>query len=630
MSDQQRLKITNLADVETIEQEPWESRVHHNTVYDAIEAWATQEPDRMAIQFLPTGDIDDDMASWTYAEFAGNIRQCANMFRASDIERNDVVSFLVPPLPQSHYGLWGAAIAGIASPINFMLEPAALADIINGSGAKILVAYDDDEGFGIWAKVEKIRDRLTTIEKILCIRQAAHTKPIKSEDGVEDFDTAHQNFNAAALDFDPNLNRDDTAFFVHTGGTTGTPKLAKVTHGAILFKTWSTPAMQGLLNDEVLFGAAPLFHIGGVEPSSAVPFANGMTIVIPGALGFRNKDVLANYWKYFKRFGITRLYGVPTSYTAIANVPIGDEDISMIRDRIAVGSAPLSGELAISIEGKTGVKLANLYGLTEAAAAISIAPPDGEVRHGSCGIRYPYVQIKIVKLDESRKTYEECAIDESGEIIIKGPCVSPGYLSEIHNEGLFTDDGFLITGDIGRHDAEGYLWITGRSKDIIIRGGHNIDPQIVEESLFKHPAVQIAGAVGKPDSYAGELPVAYVQFKEGAEAGVDELKAFAKDNVVERAAAPVEVYILDKMPLTAIGKVNKRVLRVDAIRRHFVAETSAIDTHGGDLTVNVVERPSTGVTIVIDVKNLNEQTALRDELAQMFEPYTLASEINFG
>ncbi len=629
MNDPQRLKISTLADIERIEQEPWESRLHHNTVYDAIEDWAAQQPGRMAIQFLPTGDLDDKVVSWTYAEFVANIRQSANMFRAAGIARNDVVSFLIPPLPQSHYGLWGAAVAGIASPINFMLEPTALTDIINGSGAKILVAYDDDEGFGIWDKVEKIRGNLTTIEKIICIRQANKSKPIKSEEGVEDFDAALQQFNGAALDFDPKLDRGDTAFFVHTGGTTGMPKLARVTHGAILFKTWSTPAMQGLLNDEVLFGAAPLFHIGGVEPTSAVPFANGMTLVIPGTLGFRNKAVVANYWKYFKRFGITRLYGVPTSYTAIANVPIEDADISMIRGRVAVGSAPLSGELATTIEKKTGVELANLYGLTEAAAAISIAPPDGEVRHGSCGIRYPYLQIKIVKLAEDRKTYEECAVNESGEIIIKGPCVTPGYLNDSHNEGLFTDDGFLITGDIARHDADGYLWITGRSKDIIIRGGHNIDPQIVEESLFKHPAVQIAGAVGKPDSYAGELPVVYVQFKENAEASAEELKAFAKENVVERAAAPVDVYILDKMPLTAIGKVNKRVLRADAVKRHFTEEISAIDAQSAELSVDAEERSSTGLTVVINIQNSTDQATLKDKITQLLEPYTLASEINF-
>ncbi|NQV57989.1 MAG: AMP-binding protein, partial [Rhodospirillales bacterium] len=531
MTERQYPEIKNLADVEHAEQEPWENRLDHTTVFDAIEHNASVTPERLAIRFLPSGNIDDEVTSLTYGEFAAQIRRAANMFRSIGVTRKDVVAFLVPPLPQSHYGLWGASLAGIASPINFLLEAEAIAEIIVGSGAKALVAYDDaDEGFGIWEKAEKIRALVPGIGRIFRIGPPGLSKP-SARAGAEDFDGAIEKFGGAELDFDPALGRGDDAFYIHTGGTTGTPKLARITHGGILFKTWSTPAMQGLLNDEVLFGAAPLYHIGGIEPTSAVPFANGMTIVIPGTLGFRNRNLIANYWKYFSAFGITRLYGVPTSYTAIANVPLDGADISTIRGRVAVGSAPLPAELAKSMERKTGVQLANLYGLTEAAAAISIAPPDGEVRHGSCGIRYPYMQIKIVRLDEDHKTYTECAVDESGEIIIQGPNVSPGYLNEIHNANLFTDDGFLVTGDIARVDADGYLWITGRAKDIIIRGGHNIDPQIVEESLYKHPAVQIAGAVGRPDSYAGEMPVAYVQLKENAAADAGALKSFAKEHV---------------------------------------------------------------------------------------------------
>ena len=604
--------IKTLADVEALEAAPWQSRLAHATVFHAIEAQAVEEPGRMAIQFLATGHIDDAVQSLTYAEFAARIRRAANLFRALGMGREDVVSFLVPPLPQSHYGLWGASVACIASPINFLMQAEAIAEIISGSGAKILVAYKDaDEGFGIDDKVEQIRALVPGLEHIL---------RIGGDD--DDFDAAIAKFGGDGLDFDDYPGRDDVAFYIHTGGTTGTPKLARVTHGGILFKSWSTPVMQGLRTDEVMFGAGPLYHIGGIEPASAVPFANGMTILIPGPLGFRNPELIANYWKYFAKFGLTRLYGVPTSYTAINNVPVDGADISMIRGRVAVGSAPLPAELAIALEKKSGVQLANLYGLTETAASIAVAPPDGAVRHGSCGIRYPYVDIKIVALDDGHKSYTECAPDESGEIIIKGPCVTPGYLNPAHNEGLFTDDGYLVTGDIGRMDADGYLWITGRAKDIIIRGGHNIDPQVTEESLYRHEAVQIAGAVGRPDDYAGEMPVAYVQLKEGANADAVALKAFARDNVAERAAAPSEVYILDAMPLTAIGKVNKRVLRMDAAKRHFEA---AFADMGAGVVIAVEERAATGLTLVVTA--IDAETGA--EITNRLEPYAMAHEVNY-
>lgn len=607
------LLIKTLADVEALEAAPWQSRLAHETVFHAIEAEAKADPGRLAIQFLATGRIDDAVQSLTYAELAARIRRSANLFRSLGARRDDVVSFLVPPLPQSHYGLWGASVAGIASPINFLLQAEAIAEIIAGSGAKILVAYKDaGEGFGIDDKVAKIKALVPGLDHILRIGG-----------GDDDFDAALAKFDGDGLDFDDHPARDDVAFYIHTGGTTGTPKLARVTHGGILFKSWSTPVMQGLRSDEVLFGAGPLYHIGGIEPASAVPFANGMTILIPGPLGFRNRELIANYWKYFAKFGITRLYGVPTSYTAIANVPVDGADISMIRGRVAVGSAPLSAELAISMEKKTGVELANLYGLTEAAAAISIAPPDGAVRHGSCGIRYPYVDIRIVALDADHKSWTECSAGESGEIIIKGPCVTPGYLNETHNQGLFTDDGYLVTGDIGRMDVDGYLWITGRAKDIIIRGGHNIDPQIVEESLYRHEAVQIAGAVGRPDGYAGEMPVAYVQLKDGANADAEALKAFAREHVAERAAAPSAVYLLDAMPLTAIGKVNKRVLRMDAAKRHFEA---ALADLGAGVTVEVEERAATGLTLVVTAPD----AATGAQITNRLEPYAMAHEVNAG
>jgi fatty-acyl-CoA synthase len=171
-------------------------------------------------------------------------------------------------------------------------------------------------------------------------------------------------------------------------------------------------------------------------------------------------------------------------------------------------------------------------------------------------------------------------------------------------------------------DADGYLWVTGRAKDIIIRGGHNIDPQVTEESLYRHEAVQIAGAVGRPDDYAGEMPVAYVQLKEGANADAVALKAFARDNVAERAAAPSEVYILDAMPLTAIGKVNKRVLRMDAAKRHFEA---AFADMGAGVVIAVEERAATGLTLVVTA--IDAETGA--EITNRLEPYAMAHEVNY-
>ena len=172
-------------------------------------------------------------------------------------------------------------------------------------------------------------------------------------------------------------------------------------------------------------------------------------------------------------------------------------------------------------------------------------------------------------------------------VVVKGPSVTPGYVEPKYNEGIFTPDGWFNSGDLGRFDADGYLWITGRAKDVIIRGGHNIDPSVIEETLLKHPEVMLAAAVSKPDAYAGELPIAYVQLVPDAKATAEEVRDFALAHIPERAAAPKDIIMIEKMPLTDVQKPAKVQLRLDAARRAFrealadVADGQAHGRHGG-------------------------------------------------
>ena len=154
--------------------------------------------------------------------------------------------------------------------------------------------------------------------------------------------------------------------------------------------------------------------------------------------------------------------------------------------------------------------------MTETSSVHTIAYPDRPIRLGSVGHPLPYSRVRVVKLDADGRYQRDCAADEIGVVAMAGPGVFSGYLNDAHNEGAFVEPGWVNSGDLGRLDADGYLWITGRAKDTVIRGGHNIDPAPIEEVFFQHPAVALAAVVGQPDAYAGELPVAYVQLKPGA------------------------------------------------------------------------------------------------------------------
>ena len=223
------------------------------------------------------------------------------------------------------------------------------------------------------------------------------------------------------------------------------------------------------------------------------------------------------------------------------------------------------------IEAITGARTLQSYGLTENTSHATLDPRDGEIRRGCSGIRVPYVQVRIVSMNEQGEILRDCAVNEVGMVLLRGPGIAGGYLNTQHNEGVFLPDGYLVTGDLGSLDEEGYIRISGRKKDLIIRGGHNIEPRLIEDALMQSPAVALAAAVGKPDAHAGELPVAYVQLQPGAQITEQALLEFAAAHIPERPAVPKDIVLLERIPLTAVGKPQKHLLQIDAAERVFRA-----------------------------------------------------------
>ena len=269
---------------------------------------------------------------------------------------------------------------------------------------------------------------------------------------------------------------------------------------------------------------------------------------------------------------MTFIFIVPTAISALMQRPV-NADISSIKTAFS-GSSPLPVELFKRFEETTGVNIVEGYGLTEATVLVSGNPVDGVKKIGSVGIRFPYTELKTIKSGENG--LEECATDEVGEICIASPGVWAGntYTEADKNKDLYYDERFLRTGDLGRIDGDQYLWITGRAKDLIIRGGHNIDPALIEEALLGHEAVAFAGAIGQPDQKAGELPCVYVELVAGAAATTEELQAYCAESIPERAAHPKYVELVDELPKTAVGKIFKPTLRKMAITRIYDAALS--------------------------------------------------------
>jgi fatty-acyl-CoA synthase len=214
----------------------------------------------------------------------------------------------------------------------------------------------------------------------------------------------------------------------------------------------------------------------------------------------------------------------------------------------------------------TGTHIHEILGMTEAGGLVALLPGAAAPAPGSVGWRLPYSEVVVRRLTSDGSLGEPCAPGEIGVLTVRGPHVTPGYRDPAQNAGLLRQ-GWLDSGDLAYADDEGHLFIAGRAKDLIIRSGHNIDPLTIEEALQAHPAVALAAAVGQPDRYAGELPVGYVSLKPGAAVSAEELQRFAEPRISERPAWPRQIFVVDALPVTSVGKIFKPQLRCDAVER---------------------------------------------------------------
>ena len=351
------------------------------------------------------------------------------------------------------------------------------------------------------------------------------------------------------------------------------------THFSEVFDAWATQVYTHGASAPAgtVFCGLPLFHVNGQLVTGLSPWSRGGHVVIGTPQGYRDKAVLERFWAIVEHYSINAFSGVPTVYATLLQTPLGSHDVSSVEFGYC-GAAPMPTELFRSFEAKTGIRILEAYGLTEGGCVSSVNPPDAEPRIGSVGLRLPYQDMAVMILDEAGAFLRLAEVDEPGVLAIKGPNVFSGYVNPIHNAGLWIDCGgerWLNTGDLARQDADGYFWLTGRKKELIIRGGHNIDPKLIEEPLHRHPAVALAAAIGRPDSRAGETPVLYVQLKAGATASETELLEYARAHIPERAAHPKSVKILQTMPVTAVGKIFKPALSMMEIADVVRAEAAA-------------------------------------------------------
>ena len=574
-------RFASIADSEAIAAEmPWEARDVPHTLYQMLSDTAQEHGGRNATSFQLLSGPKAKAETLTWSELHAQTTQAANLFRSLGIGETDVVALLLPNATETVVALLGGATAGIVAPINPLLEPEQIGAILREVGAKVLVTLRAFPKADVAQKAAEAVRLAPDVETVLEVDLLRYLTPPRSWLARLIRPRVRVSHEARVLDFRTELARQRTvldfsdargdriAAFFHTGGTTGMPKIAQHRYSGMIYNGWIGYRLLFTKTDNVLC-PLPLFHVFATHVILMAMLASGGHVIFPTPAGYRGEGVFDNFWKLVERWKVTFIIAVPTAISALMQRPV-DADVSSVKQAFS-GSAPLPIELFRRFEKATGVQIVEGYGLTEATCLVSCNPLHGEKRIGSVGIPFPYTHVKILRHQNGQVV--ECGTDEVGEICIDNPGVNPGsvYTEIDRNQDLFHHEVYLRTGDLGRIDADGYIWITGRAKDLIIRGGHNIDPAVIEEALYGHDAVAFVGAIGQPDAHSGELPCAYVELVQGAEVGEAELLDFARRRITERAAMPKHLEILDELPKTAVGKVFKPGLRKLAIRRVYDA-----------------------------------------------------------
>jgi fatty-acyl-CoA synthase len=632
----------NLADILELEKTPLASQPVPAHTLALLERGMARNPQALALRFVFSGERPTESVDFTYQQLLGRCYQTANMLHELGVGPTDVVSYVLPNLPETHFTLWGGQAAGIVNPINPLLEPASIADILNAAGTKVLVTLRAFPKTDIWQKVAAVAPLVPSLKTVIVVDLLPYLplvqrlvvgamrlgRPTLPGVRVVDFATASQRQPTDRLVSGRRIAPTDTACYFHTGGTTGTPKIAPLTHYNLTSVTFaSSQLLGGEAEPErlVFFCGLPLFHVNGVVVTGSVPWLLGHTVVLGSPAGYRGPGILDNFWQLVAHYRLSLFSGVPTIFSRLLDLPVAGHDLSSLRYAIC-GAAPMPVELIRAFEQRTNLRLVEGYGFTEGSCISVVGPLAGAPMPGSIGLRVPYQDVRVVVLDEQTGTYlRDAKPEESGAIVVRGSNIFNGYLQPEHNKGIWVDTGdgqgpYYNTGDLGRQDEQGGFYITGRKKELIIRGGHNIDPKVIEDALAAHPAVALAAAIGSPDAHAGELPVAYVTLAPGQQATEAELRAFAEAHIPERAAWPKQVYTAAELPLTAIGKILKPALVKQEIGRVYTRQLAAVpglQVHA----ITVRDDKQLGLVAEISVSGPADEALIAKALLGMAVPY---------
>ena len=497
----------------------------------------------------------------TYGAIHEAARRFAWTLQQQGLQPGDRVALLLPNMPQFIIAYYGILMAGgVAAPLNPLYTENELSFQLNDSGARLLITIPLflEKAVHLLGRTPLEGIILTGLAEALPFPKnwAMGLKERLQARGVDKTRVtpfARMTSQAPPPDWRPHQpDPEDMAALIYSGGTTGVAKGIMLSHFALAANAHQIRAWGKLTPEDSILAVLPLFHGFGMSVTmNASILARGEIVLLPR---FKRRDVLDAIQTHRPTF----MVGVPTMFVAFNHLPdIGQYDLTSLK-AIYVGAAPLTEAIKTAFEAKTGARMIEGYGLTEAVTAIMANPQDGLHKIGSIGLPFPDVVVRIVDLVSG----EDLPPGEQGEIVLQSPTLMLGYWNRPEATADAVRDGWLFTGDIGYMDEDGYFYITDRKKDIIIVGGFNVFPREIEEILYQHPKVKEGVAIGAPDAFSGERIKLFVVLKEGETATQEEFIAYFKERLAPYKV-PSEVEFRADLPKSAIGKILRKELRAE-------------------------------------------------------------------
>jgi long-chain acyl-CoA synthetase len=550
-----------------VAQQPFEKNYPPGVRWDAPIVGRTLQAllDTSIAKFGPRTALDFRDKPITFAELGKLVDTSAAAFLRAGYGRDTSVALYIGNTPDHPVNFFGALKAGARivhlSPLDGEI---ALSHKLSDSGARVLVTTNLALMLPMALKflAKGLLDKLIVCDDASWGDVRHPVLPLPDDKRIVRYDAFVAGATPPARW--PEIKPDDIALLQYTGGTTGLPKGAMLTHGNLtaavdIFDVWGTPARarrEGIIERTIC--VLPLFHIFALTTVLLLSLKNGNVISL-----HQRFDVEA-VMRDIEVKRATGFPGVPTMWIAIAALPdLEKRDLSSLA-YVGSGGAPLPVEVAKILASRTGLSLRSGWGMTETCSPGTANPSEGPDKPASIGLPLPSIELDIVALDDPKKVLP---VGEVGEIRIKGPNVTKGYW----NKPKETADAFVgekfLTGDIGYVDDEGYYYIVDRKKDMIISGGFNVYPQMIEQAIYQHPAVQEVIVIGIPDQYRGEAAKAYVKLRAGAEKfSLEELRDFLTGRIGKHEL-PAALEFRDDLPKTTVGKLSRHELRVEAEQR---------------------------------------------------------------